>query len=297
MGHSKKTMIEVALVRFPVRLEVAVDKEVKDHHTVCTGPEDNQHDPVRVRQSVACPTCETTHSSTYGFPHRGVERDGRLVVLTAEEIKEAAGEPIKNMELSFHSREKVYAATVAGDSVQNVYPDAGGEKAYKALRDTLAAHPDVVAVTVWAPSTANALWVLEVVDERIVASKRAWPEDVRPATAIPAAEVSDAELEMFSSLVERALRDFDVAEYRNAARHGMAELIASRLGTAVPVTATASSSAPTPAGDMLAALQASLDAAAKTQPVKKAVARKAPAKKTAAKKAVAKKTTTRKKVA
>lgn len=287
MAHSKKTSISVGLFTIPIRLEVAVDEESSGYRTICTGLDDTAHDPIRVKSHVDCPTCGVSHSSVWGYPNRAVERDGKLIQVTAEEIKAAAGEPIKVMTVSFHAREKVYAATVAADSVQNAFPDKGGEKGYAALCASLQANPDVVGVTVWAPGTANALWVLEVVDGRIVASKRAWPENVRPAPAIAPAEVTEVEQQMLDLLVTTSVRDFDVTEYRNAAREGIEHLIASRAGEAIAVPV--GTAAPVAGGDMLAALQATLDALA---PAKPAPAKKAAAKKAATpRKRAAKKTT------
>lgn len=286
MGNAKKSTIQIGLFNIPVRLEVAVDDDSSGTHTVCTGH--GTHEPTRVKNHVDCPfpECGESHSSVWGYTERGVERDGKVVLVTAEEIKAAAGAPIKQMALSFHPREKVYAATVASDSVQNITPDKGGEKGYNALRDSLARQPELVAVTVWAPSTKNALWVLEVVDQRIVASKRAWPEDVRPAPAIAPADVAEYEQQMLDNTIEALRCDFDVSEYRNAAKDGMAQLIASRLGEAVALPAATGQTA-APQGDMLAALQATLANMPKQAPAKKAVAKKSVAEKTATVKKVA----------
>lgn len=285
MAHSKKATIQLGLVNIPVRLEVAVDDESSGTHTLCT--DGGQHEPTRVKMHVDCPTCGASCSSVFGYPERGVERDGKLVVLTKEEIKAAAGEPIKTLTLAFSPREKVYAATVAGDSVQNIYPDKGGERAYAALLEALKATPDRVGTAVWAPSTRNALWVVEVVEGRLVASKRAWPEDVRPTMSIPAADVTAAEQAMLAQVIDAFTEDFDLEKYRDHARQGMRDLVTSRLGDALAIPAEAG----TPVvgnGDMLAALQATLAA---TQP--KRSARKAPAKKAAAKRAPAKKAASR----
>lgn len=285
---AKKVTVSVGLVSIAARLEKATDDESSGAHAVCTGTEERPHDPARVKMSVGCTVCDRTHSSVFGFTERAVERDGKLVVLTAEELQGAAGKPIKQMTLKFHPREKVFGSTVAAEGVHNMTPDKGGEKAYAALRDTLASHPDLVACTVWAPSTKNALWVLEVVDRRIVVSKRCWPEDVRVAPAIPEAQVTALEANMFNQLVEDMVSDFDLLEYADQARHGVNELIASRAGDALPVQRTA---APVSAGgDMLAALQASVDAIAK-KPAPKATKKTAAKKKAAApKKRAVKKT-------
>jgi DNA end-binding protein Ku len=294
---AKKVTIMVGFVPIATRIDVAVDKESSDYHAVCTGTDEQPHDPARVRQTVGCPVCGISHSSVYPFGKRGVERDGKVVVLTSEEIAAASGVPRTGrkdkdqppVELAFHPREKVYAATVAGDSVQNVYPDKGGEKAYALLRDTLLSHPDVVAVMIWAPTSKNALWVLEVVGQRIVATKRCWPEYVRPTMEIPAAEVTDQERAMFTQLIESTVEDFDLLTYVDESKKSLAELVAAKAGGAKAVAAgpvpTASNT------NLLAALEASLAVAKpravptpKKRPAKKAAAKKAAPRKRAAKK-------------
>lgn len=292
-GTAKKRHIEVGLFRFPVRMEVAVDRESTGAHTVCTG-EDTKHEPTRVKQHVTCPHdgCGVDRTSVFGFPERGIERDGKMVVLTAEQIAEAKGEPVKDLTLGFHPRAEVFAATLAGNSVQNIAPDAGGEKGYTALRDALAARPDLVGVTVWAPSTANALWVVEVVDGRLVASKRAWPENVRDVVAIPDVDVADMDRKMLALAVEGLSTPFDVTQYVDQTKAGLAKLVQDRLGDAVPVAADG---APVAVADMTAALQATLDKLNREKaPAKKAVAKKtATVKKAAAKRTTKKATTTK----
>lgn len=290
MGQQKKAAIKVGMVTIGVRLEVAADPEDGgEFKVVCTGKDGMNHDPVRIKVHWDCPTCANRHSSHWGYKDRAAEVDGSLVLVTADQIKAASGAPIKDLTLAFHPREKVYAATLAADSVQNIYPDAGFEKAYAGLAETLAARPDKVAVCIWAPSTKNALWTVEVVDGRLVASKRCWPEDVRPAQAVPMAELTDAERAMFAVFVEDSTTDFDLGRYVNARRTGVRTLLAEQ-GVSYDSGGTEASSG----GDLLAALQASVDALkppSTARPARKAPAKKTAAKKVAAKKPAAKKTT------
>lgn len=292
-----KGKIAVGLINIEVRLEKATDDEGGgDQHTVCTGTSESPHDPSRVKMKVGCPSCGIEHSSVFGYPERGREVDGKVVLITAEEIAAASGAPIKTMVPTFHNREKVFAATVAADSVQNITPEKGSERQYIGLRNVLASHPEMVACAVWAPKTKNALWVLEVVGDRIVASKRCWPEDVRATPAVPVVEITEAEEDMFNRLVEGLVEDFDVARYVDQRKLGVEALIQERLGNAVTLSPEAAATfAVSAGGDMLAALQASIDANTKKagpKPAKKVAKKKAPAKKVAAKR-----TTTRKKVA
>lgn len=279
MGQQKKTVMRCALINIPVRLEVATDDE-SGFRTVCTNG--GKHDPVRVKQHVDCPSCGKTAPSTWGYPERAREADGQLALVTQDEIKAAAGEPKNDMDLTLHPREKVYAATLSADSVQNIYPQGGYEKQYRALATMLREHPELVACTVWAPKTKNALWTIETVDGRLVAQKRCWPEDVRPTEAIPmAGEMSDAERAMFEIVIAGATEDFDLEKYRDNARAGVNALLAEK-----GVTFNTPTSEGAGAPDMLAALRASVEAL-KASPK---ATRKPPAKKTAAKKTAAKKT-------
>lgn len=278
---AKKVTIMVGFVPIRTRMEVAVDSETSNTHAVCTGTEDNPHEPARVKMSVGCSHegCDIVHSSTFGFRQRGVERGDKLVVLSTEEIAEAKGEPITGrdgkqpVQLGFHPREKVYGSTVASDSVQNVYPDKGGEKAYALLRDALVANPDVAAVMIWAPTTSNALWVLDVVDQRIVASKRCWPENMRPAMGVPEVEVLDAEAEMFNQLVQASVQDFDLLAYADQSKRSLEDLIAARAEGALPIPTDSPTVAPDSV-NMLAALAKSLEATQPTAKPKKATAKK-----------------------
>jgi DNA end-binding protein Ku len=290
---AKKVTFAVGMVSIATRIEVAADEESSDLHTVCT--DGGAHDPVRCKQYMECPVCATQHSSHWGFPEKGVERDGKMVVLTQDEIAAATGAPVTGragempVEISFHPREKVYAATVAADSVQNVYPDKGSEKAYVALRETLRTNPGIVAVMIWAPAKKNALWVLEVAGEHLVATKMCWPEQVRPTVEVPMAEVSDAELSMFQQLIESTVEDFDLGRYVNQSKLDKEALVASRAGTAIGTVLEPGVAARSSVPDLMAALEASM-AKAGAKP------RKAPAKKAAAKK-TAKKAAPRKRAA
>lgn len=283
MGRAAKVTVMVGgFMPIAARLEVAVetDDSNKNVHTVCTGV-GTKHSPTFVKQRLICPACDRQEPSVWQYQERGEERAGGIVVLTAEELDSANGTPITGRgegpfpEISFHSREKVYACTVAADSVQNMSPDKGGEKSYALLRDYLAAQPDVVGAMTWAPSTKNALWVLEVVDQRIVVSKRCWPEDTRPAPAIAPAELKDREVAMFALLAEP--EDFDIGKFVDQARLDRRALLDSKGDT--PAAATFGN------GDVMAAMQAELDARAKKSTPK--VVKKAPAKRAPAKKAVA----------
>lgn len=281
-----KLTLQIGLVSVAARAHKATDEEASGFHAVCTGTTEKPHDPARVRQSVGCTSCDIKHSSVFPFTQRGKEEGDKIVVVTAEELAKAKGAPRKpNVDLAFHPREKVYAGTVAADSVQYLAPDKGAEKAYAALRNTLLSKPHLVAGTIWAPSTVNALWIIEAVDRHLVMSKRCWPETVRATPAIPDVDVPPAEQQMFDLLVDTLTTDFDVLVYVDESKKGVAELVAAKAEGASPLAAAPTTTAPV--GDLMAALQASVKAATKKPTTRKAPAKKAAPRKAPAKKAVA----------
>lgn len=283
MATQKKSTLKIGALNIGVRLEVAADKDESGFRTVCTGV-DAHHDPIRVKTNVDCPECGNRQSSVWGYEGRAKEIDGSLILVTADEMKQAAGAPIKDLTLAFHSRDEVYTNTLASDSVQNVYPDKGFEKAYRGLVEALTARPHLVACTIWAPATKNALWVLDVVDGRLVTSKRCWPEDVRPVEQIPTAELSEAELNMFGVFIDGSVSDFSLDVYKDARREGVKTLLSER-GVSYDAAESGTGSL---GSDLLSTLQASVDAL--RSPSTKTTVRKVAAKKTVAKKAVTKKT-------
>ncbi len=270
----KKIIVNLGIVSIPLKLDVAVEAETKTH-TVCTG--NGTHEPSRVKTSVACPMCGETHTSVWGFPERGVEVGKDLVVLDPDAIAATKGvartgraatpanQNVAGVDLKFHSRASVYGNTLPLDSVQNIYPDRTGEKAYALLVDAMRANPDLVAVMIWAPRDVNALWVLEAVGDRLVAAKRSWPEQVRQPAEVAPVETTEVERALFAQVVAATASDFEMESYVNEANKSLNELV------------VASTPEPTQGVDMaevLATLLASIEAAG-AKPIKaKAVAKK-----------------------
>lgn len=282
---ASKTRIEVGFVSIPVRMEKATDDEESGFRTVCLGTEGAEHNVTRVKTEVVCPQCNRKHTSVYGYEDRAVEYGDELRVVTKDEIAAASGDPLKTLALKFHSREKFFAATVAADSVQNLSPDKGGERAYTALVEVMRARPDLVAVTIYAPRTKNALWVLEVHENRLVASKRCWPEDVRPVAGVTPALVDSAEMRLFGQYIDESVTDFDLGEYVDARRAGVKALIDAANGSGT--TLVSSRPVAPDSGDLMAALEASVASVVKPKKAKPRAAKKAaPRKRAATKKAI-----------
>lgn len=243
---AKKIMVTLGFMAIPLRTEAAIQDGVRTH-TVCTGG--GTHAATRVKSSVSCPECGVQHSSVFGFPERALDMgDDDLVVLDREALEAAKGIPrtgraatpahpqVAGVDLRFHTRESVYKHTLPDDSVQNVYPDRGGEKAYALLVDALEAQPELVGVMIWAPTARNALWVLEVFEGRLVATKRVWPEQVRKPSEIAPAETTEQERALFAQMVAISATDFEMTDYVDEASKGITELAAQGAPEVVPAS-------------------------------------------------------------
>jgi non-homologous end joining protein Ku len=119
-----------------------------------------------------------------------------------------------------------------------------------------------------------------------VIEQLAWPENVRSAPAVQAAEYSEGEAGMFDTLIEQVSADFDPSTYRDDRKDQIASLIAAAEAvegvveekTGVPRVAQKAAAQ----NDLSAALTAALAAAgAAPKPAKKTAAKKTAAKKTA----------------
>lgn len=259
---AKNLTLNLGLIPISVSMEVAVDAEATAAHTVCV----NGHDPARPKQGYTCPECNKS-GALYEFPDRAVDNGGELTVITREDAKSAGGAPHTGRKptatspdaapvtLAFHPRIDVFENTVAGaSSTQNVYPQKGSEKQYTLLRDALLARPDTVCTMIWAPTSKNGLWVLEVVDGHITCSPRSWPEQMREAKPIAPTEVSELEVAQFGMFVDASLTPFDVNEYVNESRKGIEQLVADSERK----YANAAAQGATAASDLLGQIQASL---------------------------------------
>lgn len=260
---AKKIIVNLGIMSIPLKVEAATETAVRTH-AACTG--DGKHPVSRVKASVACPACGLEHTSVHGFPERCVElADGGLLLLDASTLEETRGVPrtgragtpanpdVGPVELKFHTRESVFGHTLPDDSVQNIYPDRAGEKAYALLVDALTAQPDLVGVMIWAPTTRNALWAVEVVDGRLVAGKRTWPEQVKEPATIAPTETSEADREMFAQIVALSASDFDMADYVDEATKGINDMVAA----ATPATPVSEVDMTNTLSDLLAKLEES----------------------------------------
>lgn len=254
-------------VSIPVTIETAVEKE-ESLHTVCVAG----HEPTRIKQSIACPTCQATEGFKKGKP----EGSG-YIIRDADDLKDAgkADDSIKDtLTITAHNLDDVLQHTLPGDTVYYLSPGKGAADAYAVLHAIVANHPELALVTEFAPKSKAAMWRLGLFGNVLTLNKHVWPEDVRQTPAIPAVDVDSKMVEMGDTLLEQLFQEFDPAAYRDTAKAARAELLA---GDVVAAAATGGKSKGASA-DLMAAFTASVEAAPKKKAAKKATKKAAPRK-------------------
>jgi DNA end-binding protein Ku len=188
----------------------------------------------------------------------------------------------------------------------------GALKPYALLRDALV-ESDRVAIVKVALRRREQLAALRVRDGVFVLETMLWPDEIRPAEfefLDHAIAVRPQELSMAASLIESLSGDFDPAQYTDAYREAVEQVVAAKVeGREVVTPPGVDGDGGGEVLDLMAALRASVDAAKKARaaeqgavpattattaapsssaPTKPAAAKRSPAKKATAKKATAK---------
>ena len=250
-----KGAVSFGLVNVPVRLYSATENHDVQFRQV------HREDGGRIRYQRICSI--DGEQVSYDDIAKGFEtEDGQMVVLTDEDLADL---PTRS------SREIAVEKFVPADQIDPMLldkcyylePDKTATKAYALLRDALkeADRMAIVTVSIRARMT---IAVLRVPDDVIVMQTMLWPDEIRtPEFSFLGEdiEVKPQELKMAESLIEALSGEFDPAQYTDAYREALQELIDAKIEGHEVVEAT--SEAPTAGSvvDLMAALRASVDAA------------------------------------
>lgn len=184
--------------------------------------------------------------------------DGRLVILSGEELKSLEPQPSRQIEIL------AFLPSIAIDHrwFDRPYflgPD-GDEEAYAALIEAVEAS-EAEALVYWVMRNKEYFGVLRLrAGYPLLVTLRSAEEVVELAVPIPAGrEIAARELAMAEQLVAAMVDTFDPQQYRNEFRERVMELIeAKAAGKVIPLRPAASRRA---TGDLAKALEASLRAA------------------------------------
>ncbi len=249
-----KGAISFGLVTIPVKLYSATEQKDVTFHQV------HREDGGRIKYKRVCSV--DGEEVPYADIAKGYElATGEMVVLTDEDFAD--------LPLTSSRRIDVLQFTPA-DQIDPIYfaksyylePDGQGAKPYVLLRDALERSGQVAVVKV-ALRQRESLAALRVRDGVFVLETMLWPDEIREADfgfLEEDVDVRPQELKMAESLIDTMVADFDPAEYKDAYREALQEVIEAKVAGKEVVAPEAPAEAG-PAVDLMAALRASVEAA------------------------------------
>ncbi|GAC1517245.1 MAG: Ku protein [Gemmatimonadaceae bacterium] len=186
---------------------------------------------------------------------------GKFVVLTDQEIKAAALESSKTLEiLDFVKQEEIDPRYF--ETPYYVVPTKGGEKAYALLREAIRAS-SAVGIGKLTIRQKQHLAGIKVVGEAIVLEIMRFASELVDATeyGFPKADVVRApELKMARELIDNLADRFDPAKYTDEYRANLMKVIRAKMkGKKLTVAETKEAPGDTKVLDLMARLRASLD--------------------------------------
>lgn len=248
--------ISFGLVNVPVKLYSASSSHDLSLHQV------HDKDGGRIRYQRKCEVCGEVVA--YEHIDKSYEEDGKVVVLTDEELASLPAESSKEIQvLEFVPTDQI-DPLMLGDAYY-LEPDPKAAKPYALLRSTLE-QAERTAVVKYALRQRTRLGVLRVRDDLMVLQSLLWPDELRQPEFSGRADmkVTAAEQKMANALVEQLSEDFHPDAYVDDYQVQLRELIEAKLasGDTTEVPAVQPAAEGEPGGeviDLMAALQASLD--------------------------------------
>ena len=248
-----KGSIAFGLVSIPVALFSATTSRTLSFRTLhipC-------HTPLQYRKT--CPHCEKEvppEEITRGYEYE----KGHFVVLSDEEIKAAAGEKEKLIEIDyFANMEEI--DPIFFQKAYYLAPEGPGRKPYTLLHRAMADSGRIALASI---AMHTKMWpaVVRVYGDILALSTIYYPDEVHSVTELPSVpqpELSESEIVMARELIEHLAAPFTPDKLHDQFRENMLGIIEARIqGQEVSI-------APSPQRenvvDLLSALQASVDAA------------------------------------
>ena len=263
--------ISFGLVSVPVRMYSAIDEQDLRFHLI------HEPDGGRIGYQKICKKDEKPVPDDEIVKAFEVSKD-KLVVLTDEDFAAAKVEGVKTIEISDF---------VPYDEIDPIYfertyflgPQAGGEKVYSLLREAME-RTELAAIGKYVMRDKQHLGCLRVREGVLTLEKMFFHDEIRPLDDLAPSKqnVSKAELEMATALIEQFTATFEPEKYEDTYRDAlMAVIKAKQKGKTIESPEPEEVEEP---ADLLAALKASVEAAKGTKrPVR---AKRPPARKQAA---------------
>jgi len=252
-SHSSwKGFISFGLLQFPVKMYTAArDKRVELHtyHTACNGP---------VKKPNWCPKCNVQLQDAEIF--KGFEKaDSSVVPLLKDEIKAITPASEKSMEITecvpLADIDLMYFA-------ESFYllPDAGGNKAYSLLAQTLR-ETQSVAIAQLCKSSREHIALIRPKGNGLALHFMWYADEIAQIPEFESfkpVDVSATEAKLAKQLIASMNGEFNHAQYEDGYRGRLNTLIASKLDKSVAAPAPVQSVNKVATMDLAAALEKSL---------------------------------------
>jgi DNA end-binding protein Ku len=252
-----KGAISFGLVSIAVRLYAATEEKDIHFHQV------HIEDGGRIKYQRVC----AIDGEEIGYDQvaKGYEAGGEMVVLTDEDFADLPLNTSRAIDvLEFVPAEQI--DPILYSKAYYLEPDgAVGLKPYLLLRDALT-RADRVALVKVALRQREQLATVRVRDNILVLNTMLWPDEVRE----PAFDVLDSahdirlrrqELQMAGSLIESMAGEFDPAEFTDAYREALEQVIEAKIEGREVVTPAEPTEGEAEVVDLMAALRASVERA------------------------------------
>jgi DNA end-binding protein Ku len=256
-----KGAIQFGLVTIPVKLYLATESRAGiSFHML------HEKDLSRIQMKIYCPEDEEViprAETVKGFEYA----PDQYVVITDEDLEKLPLKTVRSIEIEqFVERDEAEEQIRFVKQSYYLEPDKVGRKAFGLLKSVLADNR-LSAICKVVIKDREALASLDPFDDTMVLSTLYWPDEIRSVkeldVAADGADFKPAEKAMAEQLVAAMTRPFDPADYHDAYREALLQMIEAK----VEGRETVESPAPEPANlvDLMAALQASVAAASKAR--------------------------------
>lgn len=250
---SRKSVISFGMVAIPISMYTATqDNDIHFNQL-------HKDDHSRIRYKKTCSHCgkEITSSDIV----KGFEYDkDKYIVITDEEIEKIKTEKEKSIQI-LHFAELDQISPVYYEKTYQVFPAAGGEKAFELLRLALL-EEQKIAISKTVLGTKDTLMAIIPREDGVLISTMFYEDEVKELQKqYTQAKVSEDELKMAKLLINSMDTPFDPKQYRDEYQEKLRELIEKKISGQEIVTPEPESTGKVI--DLMEALKASVEKANK----------------------------------
>lgn len=251
MAVAHKSAISVGLIYIPVSLykttrdiSISFNQLCKDSHE-------------RIRYKKYCPSCDKEIKNDDIIKGYEYEK-GHYVTFTPDELEKIKSKKDKTIHIE-HFAKMSEIDHILFDKDYYLVPEAGAEKAYELLRQSLLSKKEVaIAKTVL--GTNEDLLVLYPTKDCMIAKILFYQEEIQEMPKSQAKiELSEQELDMAKTLIESMTQKFDISAYHDEYQEKLRDAITTKLNGKEIVSDD--SGAPGNIIDLMDALQKSVEMA------------------------------------